>query len=82
VSFTIDRAGMEQFVADSGFKGGLKTGTMPLAAPEGGQLGWKLDAVKTASGAEDRTAKGVYRRLTIDLGNPEQTVVYLMAFTT
>ena len=82
VSFAVDRAGMEQFVADSGFKGGLKTGAMPLAAPEGGQLGWKLGAVKTASGAEDRTAKGIYRRLTVDLTNAERPVVYLMAFTT
>ena len=82
VSFAIDRAGMEQFVADSGFEGGLKTGAMPLAAPEGGQLGWKLADIERAAGAEDRTAKGVYRRITVDMGNPQRPVVYLMAFTT
>jgi hypothetical protein len=82
VSFTIDRPGMEQFVADSGFKGGLKTGVKPLGEPEGGQLGWKLGAIKTASGAEDRTAKGVYRRLTVDLTNGDRPVVYLLAYTT
>lgn len=82
VSFAIDRPGMEQFVADSGFEGGLKTGAMPLAAPEGGQLGWRLEQIKSAAGAADRTATGVYRRVTVDLDDPDRPVVYLMAFAT
>lgn len=81
VSFEVDRPTMEQFVADSNFEGGLKTGAMPLAAPEGGQLGWKLHEIERAAGAEDQTANGVYRRLTVSLDNPQRPVVYLMAFT-
>ena len=80
VSFQIDRAGMEQFVADAGLPG-LKTGAMPVAAPEGGQLGWKLERIRSTTGAEDRTREGVFRRITVSLDDPQRPKVYFMAFT-
>ena len=80
LSFRIDRAGMEQFVADAGLPG-LKTGAMPVAAPEGGQLGWKLERIRSTSGAEDRTKDGVFRKITVSLDDPQQPTVYFLAFT-
>ena len=82
VSFTVDRPGMEQFIADSGVKGGLKTGTLGVAPPDGGELGWNLAGIRSFAGARDRTRDGVYRRFTVDLDDPQQPVVYLLAFGT
>jgi len=87
----VPRTELDTLISGANFSGPLRPGYRPFADTATDTLGWKVDAIVSVAGHEERclSAKDVAacatglagRRVMVDLDDPVRAVVYLEAFT-